>query len=295
MNSPARQLLSATADDQRARRQAAIERALFGLARQWDRVRPVYKPYVDGLENLPSDGRFLLVANHSYTPSSEILLLLYEVQRHLGRRVRALMDRRFGRFAGLAADVLAAGGGIVGTREGTAELMRANEPILVFPGGAREIGKGKDQLNTLQWGDRAGFARLAMEHNYPIVTAAVVGGDDMYKILTTSDGTWAQLNKKVSIWLGSDADLLLPLSRGIGPTLLPRPQRLYARFSRPIDTTRPKGTPHDEWLTKVRETAKTDLESNLAALLAIRATDPFRNLAPWAWRKAVMPHPAQDR
>ncbi|EUA40806.1 diacylglycerol acyltransferase family protein [Mycobacterium avium subsp. avium 2285 (R)] len=168
-------------------------------------------------------------------------------------------------------------------------------PILVFPGGAREIGKGKDQLNTLQWGDRAGFARLAIEHNYPIVTAAVVGGDDMYKILTTSDGTWAQLNKKVSIWLGSDADLLLPLSRGIGPTLLPRPQRLYARFSRPIDTTRPKGTPHDEWLTKVRETAKTDLESNLAALLAIRATDPFRNLAPWAWRKAVMPHPAQDR
>ncbi|PBA37994.1 hypothetical protein CKJ64_00235 [Mycobacterium avium] len=158
MNSPARQLLSATADDQRARRQAAIERAIFGLARQWDRVRPVYKPYVDGLENLPSDGRFLLVANHSYTPSSEILLLLYEVQRHLGRRVRALMDRRFGRFAGLAADVLAAGGGIVGTREGTAELMRANEPILVFPGGAREIGKGKDQLNTLQWGDRAGFA-----------------------------------------------------------------------------------------------------------------------------------------
>lgn len=127
---------------------------------------PVYKPYVDGLENLPSDGRFLLVANHSYTPSSEILLLLYEVQRHLGRRVRALMDRRFGRFAGLAADVLAAGGGIVGTREGTAELMRANEPILVFPGGAREIGKGKDQLNTLQWGDRAGFARLAIEHNY---------------------------------------------------------------------------------------------------------------------------------
>jgi 1-acyl-sn-glycerol-3-phosphate acyltransferase len=179
MNTPAAQSYSLEVDDQRARRRAQIERVIFGLARHWDRVRPTYKPYVDGLENLPEDGGFLLVANHSFTPSSEILLLLYEVQRHLGRRVRALTDRRFSKFSGLAADVVAAGGGIVGTPEGTAELMRANEPILVFPGGVREIGKRKDQVNKLLWGERAGFARLAIEHNYPIVTAAVVGGDDV--------------------------------------------------------------------------------------------------------------------
>jgi 1-acyl-sn-glycerol-3-phosphate acyltransferase len=289
MNSPAGQHVSTPSDDERARRQADIERKIFGLARQWDRVRPLYKPYVDGVEDLPDDGRFLLVANHSFTPSSEILLLLYEVQRHLGRRVRALTDRRFGTASGWAADFIAAGGGIVGTPEGTAQLMRANEPILVFPGGTREIGKGKDQVNKLLWGNRAGFARLAIEHNYPIVTAAVVGGDDWYKILTSSDGTWAQINKKVSKWLGSDTEVTLPLARGIGPTLLPRPQRLYVRFSQAIDTTRPKGSPADEWLTTVRDTARTELESDLADLLAIRETDPFRNLAPWAWRSAVMP------
>jgi 1-acyl-sn-glycerol-3-phosphate acyltransferase len=144
-------------------------------------------------------------------------------------------------------------------------------------------------LYTLLWGDRAGFARLAVENSYPIVTAAVVGGDDVYQILTTRHGWWGRLNKAVASRTGARQDMTIQLMRGIGPTLLPRPQRLYARFSDPIDTTKPDGVSSEDWVAKVRELAKSSLEADLADLQRIRSTDPFRHLAPWAWRSAVMP------
>jgi 1-acyl-sn-glycerol-3-phosphate acyltransferase len=267
----------------------ALQKAIFTLARQWDRIRPVYKPYVEGLDTLPADGRFLLVGNHSATPAVEILLILYEVQRHLGKRVRALMDRQLGELKGVTAELVAAGGGVVGERQATAELMAANEPILVFPGGAREFAKGKDERYNLLWAERDGFARLAVQHNYPIVTAPVVGGDDVYKILTTRHGPWARLNRWASQRLNGRADMTMPLMRGIGPTALPRPQRVYARFAPPIDTTRPKNIAAEKWVATVRATVKKALESDLTALQKIRADDPFRHLVPWAWRSAVMP------
>ncbi|ART69347.1 glycerol acyltransferase [Mycobacterium dioxanotrophicus] len=266
-----------------------LEKGILAAARKWDHIRPAYKPYVDGLENLPADGRFLIVGNHTAVASTEIGLILYEVQRHLGIRVRALMDRQFGKLKGFPAEFLAAGGGIVGEPCAAGELMSANEPILVFPGGGREIAKARDELYTLLWGDRAGFARLAAEYDYPIVTAAVVGGDDVYKILTSRDGVWSRVSGRASELLSGRTDMAIQLMRGIGPTLVPRPQRLYARFSAPIDTTRPADVAAEDWVATIRAKTKSTLESDLAELQEIRAGDPFRNLAPWSWGAAVMP------
>jgi 1-acyl-sn-glycerol-3-phosphate acyltransferase len=248
----------------------------------------VSKPYVEGLDILPTDGRFLLVGNHTFG-GTEALLIPYAVRRQIGKRVRPLADRQFGNLKGFSAELMAAFGAIVGTPHGARELMDANEPILVFPGGSREVGKGKDELYTLLWGDRAGFARLAVENNYPIVPVALVGGDDVYKILTTRDGRWSRLTRLVSKRLNGRSDAVLPLVRGVGPTLVPRPQRMYLRFSAPIDTTRPKKVSTEKWVATIRGKVKADLESSLADLLRIRKTDPYRHLVPGAWRWAVTP------
>jgi 1-acyl-sn-glycerol-3-phosphate acyltransferase len=273
---------------QSSSRVATFERWLDAIWPRLDTLRSLYKPYVEGLETLPVDGRFLLVGNHTVA-GNEALLIPYEVRRQIGKTVRPLADRNFGKMKGLPADVITAFGAIVGTPEGTRELMRANEPILVFPGGGREIGKGKDELYALLWGERAGFARLAVEHNYPIVPAALVGGDDVYKILTTSHGLWGRLTRSVGQRLGGRTDMTVHLMRGVGPTLIPNPQRMYLRFGAPIDTTKPKGVSTEKWVASVRDNVKTDLESDLADLLRIRETDPYRQLAPWAWHRAVMP------
>lgn len=81
-----------------------------------ERLQPVLdlsRPYVDGLENLPPDGRFLLVGNHTQF-GSEVFLIPDMVRRSVGTQVRPLADRNFGRLRRLPADLMAAFGGVIG-------------------------------------------------------------------------------------------------------------------------------------------------------------------------------------
>jgi 1-acyl-sn-glycerol-3-phosphate acyltransferase len=256
-----------------------------------DGVAPLvdlYRPYVDGLPNLPPDGRFLLVGNHTQFGAEGLLIPLL-VRRAIGTRVRPLTDRNFGRMGGLPGDLLAAVGAVVGAPETARELMAHNEPILVFPGGGREIAKFKGEEYTLRWQGRTGFARLAVEYSYPIVPVGLVGGDDVYRSMTTRGGRWGRLSQSLTERLSGRSDMAMPLMRGIGPTLIPRPQRMYLRFGSPIQTAKPARVAEEEWAFTVKQDTQQSLEQILADLLKIRRSDPYRELNPLAWRNATMP------
>lgn len=245
------------------------------------------RPYVDGLENLPPDGRFLLVGNHTQF-GSEVFLIPDAVRRSIGTRVRPLADRNFGRLRGLPADLMAAFGGVIGEPENARELMRHDETILVFPGGGGEIAKFKGEEYTLRWQERSGFARLSVENGYPILPVGLVGGDDVYRSWTTRDSAYAKFSAALSRRLNGRPDMAMPLVRGIGPTLIPRPQRMYLRFGPPIDTTTPLGVGNEQWVDIVRERTRLQLEDILAHLLRLRGQDPYRGLNPLAWRSATL-------
>ncbi|KWX23058.1 glycerol acyltransferase [Mycolicibacterium wolinskyi] len=265
-----------------------MRRAVETVADGIEPLVDLYRPYVDGLHNLPRDGRFLLVGNHTQF-GAEALLIPYVVRREIGMRVRPLTDRRFGDMPGPAGDLLAACGAVVGAPESARELMRHDEPILVFPGGGREIPKFKGEQYTLRWEGRAGFARIAAEHAYPIVPVALVGGDDVYVSVTTRDHWLGRLSETVSEKLSGRTDMAMPLLRGVGPTLIPRPQRMYVRFAAPVDTTKPARMSAEKWTATVRQNTKESLEQSLAELLKIRSDDPYRELNPLAWRRATRP------
>jgi hypothetical protein len=92
----------------------------------------------------------------------------------------------------------------------------------------------------------------------------------------------------VSAKLSGRADMAMPpLMRGIGPTLIPRPQRMYLRFGEPIDTAKPDRISTEDWVASVRNDTQESLETILTNLLALRAGDPFRELNPLAWASAV--------
>jgi 1-acyl-sn-glycerol-3-phosphate acyltransferase len=256
-----------------------------------DRVGPLVdlsRPYVDGLQNLPADGRFLLAGNHTQG-GIEAFLIPYLVRRAIGRRVRPLADRGIGRMGGPVGDLFAACGVVVGAPETARELMRHDEPILVFPGGGREIPKFKGEENTLRWQGRAGFARLSVENDYPIVPVGLIGGDDMYRSLTTREGLWGRLSQGLAEKLSGRADMAMPLMHGIGPTLIPRPQRMYLRFGAPIETTKPARVSEAKWVDTVKQNTQDSLEQVLADLLVVRTGDPYRELNPLAWRTATQP------
>ncbi|MFV8050239.1 lysophospholipid acyltransferase family protein [Mycobacterium sp. 48b] len=263
-----------------------LRRAVETVADGIDPLVKVYQPYVAGLENLPRDGRFLLVGNHTQF-GTETLLIPYMVRREIGMRVRPLTDRRFGDMPRPVSDLMAACGAVVGSPEGAGELMAHDEPVMVFPGGGREIGKFKGEQYKLRWEGRAGFARVAIEHGYPIVPVALVGGDDVYVGVTTRDHWLGRLSQSIGEKLTGQRDMALPLVRGIGPTLIPRPQRMYVRFAEPIDTVKPARVQDAKWVDTVKHRTQESLEESLDELLAIRREDPYRELNPMAWRHAT--------
>lgn len=248
----------------------------------------LYRPYVDGLENLPRDGRFLLVGNHTQS-SIEVPLIPHFVRRELGTRVRPLAERSLGQMPGIVGDLFAAYGAVIGSPENARELMQHDQAILVFPGGGRELFKFKNEEYQLRWENRAGFVRLAVENNYPIVPVGLVGGDDVFQSLIDRESRLGKLSLSVTEKLFDRRDNPLPMMRGIGPTLLPRPQRMYLRFAAPIDTTKPARVSKEEWEATVKQNTQESLERTLADLLEIRVGDPFRKLNPLAWSDATQP------
>lgn len=266
-----------------------LRRVLAAAADGLGPLIALYKPYVQGLENLPADGRFLLVGNHTQLAAAEIILLPYFVRHTIGRQLRPLADRNFGKGGRLQADLLAAYGAVIVSPESATELMRANEPILVFPGGGREIPKFKGEQNTLRWDNRYGFARLAVQHRYPILTAALLGGDDAFTSLTTRDGLFGRAGEWIGRRLTGQDGMAIPLTRGIGFTPVPHPQRMYLRFGPPIATAKPPRVAEDTWVRQVKERTQEQLQGDLNDLQRLRATDPYRSLNPLAWGSALTP------
>lgn len=248
----------------------------------------LYRPYVDGLATLPRDGRFLLVGNHTQAGYPEVLLTPYFTYRELGVRVRPLAERGFAQLTGFAGDLLAACGAVIGHPDTAAELMRHDQTILVFPGGGREISKFKGEEYQLRWQGRSGFARVAIAHDYPIVPVGLVGGDDVYRSLNTRDGALGRFSQAVAQQLSGKSEMAMPLVQGIGPTLLPRPQRMYLRFGEPIETARPPRRSAATWEATVKERTQAALETVLGDLQVVRSTDPYRSLNPLMWRRAVL-------
>lgn len=274
---------------------SARVRSIRGLiGKVFDGIEPLinlYRPYVDGLECLPRDGRFLLVGNHTQS-GAEVWLTSYFVRREIGTLVRPLAVRMMGDLPGLLGDVFSAYGAVVGAPETAQELMRHDQSILVFPGGGREIAKFKGEEYMLHWEGRAGFARLSVQNQYPIVPVALVGGDDVYKSVISRTSRLGQLNTEIYDKLTGRRDMAPPIGRGVGLTPLPHPRRMYLRFAQPIDTRRPKDVPADAWVTEIKNATQTALESALADLLSRRRADPYRELNPLSWRNAI-PSPGQ--
>jgi hypothetical protein len=78
---------------------------------------------------------------------------------------------------------------------------------------------------------------------------------------------------------------LPPLVRGIGPTWVPRPERLYFWFGSHVDTARYHGDAEDDTAAReVRDVVKDRVERQIGGLLEMREQDPGRRLRPRAAR-----------
>lgn len=252
--------------------EAEIGRAL----RLVEPIRKLINPKVYGIENVPHR-RALLVGNHTVMGMLDSPLMCAELWER-GIVVRSLGDHAHFKIP-VWRDILAGCGVVDGTRATTSELMSRGEVILVYPGGGREVAKRKGEKYQLIWKNRMGFARLAVQHGYPIVPFAAVGAEEAVDILLDGNSPlMAPTRLFVEKILGSpDA---MPITRGIGITPVPRPERQYYWFGVPIQTEEFLGRETDDSVVRrVRESTKKAVEDGMKFLLNERDNDPNRSVA----------------
>ncbi len=255
-------------------------RRVFAVARAY------FNPEFLGLWELDLEKPALWVGNHTLFGLTDAPLMVEHLYTQYGVMLRGLGDR--GHFdVPWWGDMLVRNGMVLGTPENCAALMKAGQHVLVFPGGGREVMRRKGEAYRLVWKQRTGFARLAIEHGYDIIPFGSVGPDEAYDILLDANDV---MSTPLWQWLvrryGVDAktrggDMIPPVVRGIGPTLIPRPQRYYFGFGQRISTRRLKGRAgNPKTLWTLREKVARAVEAQIERLLVYREEDRLQHWSP---------------
>lgn len=251
-------------------RDVAIMRAVLAP------LRAITAPRFYGFENIPAEGPVLLVGNHTIFGMIDASLMALEIIERTGRVPRGLAEHAHYAMPGWR-DLLTWGGAVRGTRDNCRALFAAGEMVLVYPGGGREVAKRKGEKYRLIWKERRGFARMAIESGVPIVPFSAIGVEEMVDIVVDADHAGLRPVRSLVERVGVRWELVWPpLVRGLGPTPLPRPQRLYFAFGAPVETSH--RALDDDSVREVRTEVEHAVLDGIAFLQTVRDTDPQRRL-----------------
>lgn len=261
-----------------------FETELLTADQLWRLTAPMrfyFSPVFFGLDRIDPRKPTLLVGNHTIYGVLDAPLLIAQVFRDKGVLIRTLADHAHYDVPGWRS-MLDRTGGVEGTRENCAELMQRGEHVMVFPGGAREVSKRKGEQYQLTWKRRTGFCSMAIQHGYNILPFAAVGPDDMYDILLDAEDILrspvGKLMKRVGLLkkdgLLRGGDILMPLTRGLGPTMLPRPEKFYFSIGDEIDVSAYAGKEDDQGaLLDLRDKVAYAIQDQISELLTVREQD----------------------
>lgn len=183
---------------------------------------------VMGMHQIPTQGPVLVVVNHSLA-TYDIFLLATAIYAQIGRKPRFLGDRQIFNWPGLRTFATQLGT-VVGTPDHAEQLLAAGELVIVAPGGMKEALRPTSEKYQLSWGHRRGFVRLAIKMGVPIILAACPRADDLYTVH----------GNKLTDQVYERLRFPLPLARGWGLSMVPRPVRLVHCLSEPLFP--PRGT-----------------------------------------------------
>jgi len=255
-------------------------RRFFRLARWY------FNPEFLGLWELDLTRPALFVGNHTLFGLTDAPLMIEHLYTHYGVMLRGLGDRGHFKVPGWGR-FLERHGMVLGTPENCSALMKAGQSILVFPGGGREVMRRKGEAYQLIWKQRSGFARLAIEHGYDIIPFGSVGPDEAFDILLDANDVkasrlWEWLAARTNIEaLTRDGDMLPPIARGLGTTLLPKPQRYYFGFGERLSSADLAGRVDDkDAVWALREMVAMAVNDQIKRLIAYREEDRLSNWSP---------------
>ncbi|HWR81208.1 MAG TPA: lysophospholipid acyltransferase family protein [Pseudomonas sp.] len=242
-----------------------------------------FSPLFLGLDKRDLSKPALWVGNHTLYGLFDVPLLVEYLYREQGVFVRGLGDRAHFAVPGWS-QLLVKAGMVLGTPENCAALMQSGQHVLVFPGGGREVMRRKGEDYQLIWKNRSGFARLAIEHGYDIIPFGALGADENFDILldageVSRSRLWTLFDDHLKLSERTrGGDMIPPLVRGIGASLVPRPQRFYFGFGKRISTARLQGKSEDaRRVWALRGKVAKAIEEQLDMLIDYRQQDRRQN------------------
>jgi 1-acyl-sn-glycerol-3-phosphate acyltransferase len=241
-----------------------IERAapvLEFLYAKYFRVRTI------GIENVPSTGPALLVANHSGGLPYDGAMLIYSLFRDhpVHRRLRTLIAN-FAFRSPWMCNVVARIGGVRASMETAMPLLAGGNLVAVFPEGLKGVGKMFRERYRLSRFGRGGFVRLAREANVPIIPVAIVGAEEIHPVL-------AKITSLAEP-LGIPYIPITPTFPLLGPLgLLPVPTKWTIRFGPAIHI--PPAKDGEDVTTTTAEQVRDSIDGMIAELLSQRRSIIF--------------------
>jgi 1-acyl-sn-glycerol-3-phosphate acyltransferase len=197
-------------------------------------LRPLYERYfrveARGLDNIPSEGGALVVANHSGTVPIDALMTQVAIYDHhpAHRHLRMLgADLVF--RSPLIAPLARKTGSTLACNEDAERLMSSGELAGVWPEGFKGIGKPFSERYKLQRFGRGGFVSAALRSGVPIIPCSIVGAEEIYPIIGNV--------KVLARLLGLPYAPVTPFFPLLGPLgLVPLPSKWVIEFGEPIPT-----------------------------------------------------------
>ncbi len=210
----------------------------FGLDPDFEqRLRPLleflFKRYfrveTRGIDNVPTHGRAVIVANHSGTLPLDGAMLREALRQHhpASRDLRWLAEdfTFYLPFIGVAMNRI---GAVRACQENAQRLLATDHLIAVFPEGEKGIKKLFNQRYQLQRFGRGGFIRLCLRTKSPLIPCAIVGAEETNPMLYRLENA--------SRLLGLDYLPITPTFPWLGPLgLVPAPTKWRIAFGEPIE------------------------------------------------------------
>ena len=139
-----------------------------------------FKVKVQGIENIPTEGKAILVGNHSGgLPLDGAMITIAMCNSHPSpRRIRYLVTDWFFSMPGVGKWIKEVGQ-VRATLENARTLLEGGELVGIYPEGIRGVGKTfRERYRLIDF--HPGFVQLAIATQTPLIPIATVGGDEIF-------------------------------------------------------------------------------------------------------------------
>ncbi|HET7902192.1 MAG TPA: lysophospholipid acyltransferase family protein [Candidatus Nanopelagicales bacterium] len=233
-------------------------------------LRPLYEKWfrveTRGIDNVPSEGGALVVANHSGTIALDsVMTQLALHDHHPAHRNLRMLGANLVFQTPVMGEIARKSGHTLACNPDAERLLSSGEVVGVWPEGFKGIGKNYSERYKLQRFGRGGFVATALKTKTPIVPTAIVGAEEIYPMISNA--------KTLARLFGLPYFPITPTFPWLGPLgLIPLPSKWIIEFCEPIrtDELAPNAADDPMLVFNITDQVRETIQQSLYRLLVSR-------------------------